>query len=157
MRSIRRPASLVALAALTLLSPGRAGVAAQTGDQSVLGPGLYVFQTRTRSATCDDDERTGYVSSFVAAVQGVPGSRSMRMQLVNSPYWSTWTLQIDAQNRVTGESTLDGASGPSAPRNRFEIRVDRDRFTGTGTRTYARGAQQCSVTYDALLRRIDAL
>jgi len=25
-------------------------------QQAILGPGMYVFQTRTRSATCGDDE-----------------------------------------------------------------------------------------------------
>lgn len=157
MRGLPRTIALIATLASSLVCPGGSSVAAQAGDQRVLGPGVYVFQTRTRSATCDDDERTGYVSSFVAAVQGVPGSRSMRMQLLNSPYWPNWSLQVDAQNRITGDSTLEGASGPSAPRNHFEVTVDRDRFTGTGTRTYTRGGQQCSVTYDALLRRIDAL
>ncbi|MCZ7680515.1 MAG: hypothetical protein M5U28_17825 [Sandaracinaceae bacterium] len=135
MRSIRRPASLVALAALTLLSPGRAGVAAQTGDQSVLGPGLYVFQTRTRSATCDDDERTGYVSSFVAAVQGVPGQpldAHAARQLAVLEHLDAADRRAEPRHRRVHAGRRLGAE---RPRNRFEIRVDRDRFTGTGTRT----------------------
>jgi hypothetical protein len=85
----------------------------------------------------------------------------MRMQLLNSPYWSEWRITVNAQDAVIGESTMNGQRGSSAPRNQFEVRVDRDRFTGTGTRTYTRTAggrtEQCSVTFDALLRRIDAI
>ena len=153
-----RTSMALALAASALLAaPGTA----QTDDQTILGPGLYVFQTRTRSASCGDDERTGYVSSFVAPIHGVPGNRTMRMQLLNSPYWSEWRITISAQDAVIGESTMNGQRGASAPRNQFEVRRDRDRFTGTGTRTYSRTAngrtEQCSVTYDALLRRIDQI
>jgi hypothetical protein len=142
----------------TVAPPERA--AAQTRDeQSVLGPGMYVFQTRTRSATCGDDERTGYVSSFLAPIHGIPGSRSMRMQLVNSPYWSGWSLTVRADGTVVGESTLDGAEGPNAPTNRFEVTRDGDRFTGRGARSYTANVdgrqRRCTVQYDALLRRID--
>lgn len=124
-------------------------------DQRVLGPGMYVFQTRTTRASCDDDERTGYVSSFVAPIHGVPGASTMRMQLLNSPYWSTWSVTVQADGRVVAESTLDGAEGPNAPTNRFEVRREGDRFTGTGVRRYRSGSRQCEVRYDALLRRID--
>jgi hypothetical protein len=157
MRTIRVGLALAVTASALLAVPGTA----QTDSQTILGPGLYVFQTRTRSASCGDDERTGYVSSFVAPIHGVPGSRTMRMQLLNSPYWSEWRITVNAQDAVIGESTMNGQRGPSAPRNQFEVRVDRDRFTGTGTRTYTRTAggrtEQCSVTFDALLRRIDAI
>ena len=157
--STPRVVGLVAILASALSLDASSGAAQDT--QSVLGPGLYVFQTRTRSATCDDDERTGYVSSFVAPIHGVPGARSMRMQLVNSPWWPTWTLEVTPAGRIVGESTMQGQSGPSAARNRFDIGVDRDRFTGTGTRTYTSTVggrpRPCSVTYDALLRRIDSL
>lgn len=157
MRTIRAGLALAVAASALLAVPGTA----QTDTQTILGPGLYVFQTRTRSASCGDDERTGYVSSFVAPIHGVPGSRTMRMQLLNSPYWSEWRITVNAQDAVIGESTMNGQRGPSAPRNQFEVRVDRDRFTGTGTRTYTRTvggrAEQCSVTFDALLRRIDAI
>lgn len=141
---------------------GRTPPADPTGtEQTVLGPGLYVFQTRTRSATCGDDERTGYVSSFVAPIHGVPGSREMRMQLLNTEYWPSWAIEVTAADRVVGHSTMSGQSGPSAPENRFDVSLQGDRFTGQGTRTYTRRVggrtQQCSVTYDALLRRIDQL
>jgi hypothetical protein len=158
MRSIIGRTLAVALLTSALFAhPGTA----QTADQTILGPGLYVFQTRTRSATCADDERTGYVSSFVAPIHGVPGSRTMRMELLNTAYWSTWSITVTAQDRVVGDSTMNGQRGPSAPRNHFEVSVDRDRFTGTGTRTYTRTAggrtEQCSVSFDALLRRIDQI
>lgn len=156
MRSLTR-LSLIALACALLAESG----AAQTDDQAILGPGLYVFQTRTRSATCNDDERTGYVSSFVAPIHGIPGSRRMSMQLLNTNYWSRWTIRVEGDNRVVGDSTMNGARGPSAPRNHFEVTLEGDRFVGTGTRSYTRTVdgerQPCAVTYDALLRRIDQL
>ncbi len=131
--------------------------AAAQGSQTVLGPGMYVFQTRTRSASCDDDEATGYVSTFLAPIHGVPGSREMRMTLSNSEYWPTWRITVDAANRILGDATLAGASGPSAPRNHFSVTRQGDRFTGTGQRTYQANGRECRVEYDALLRRIDQL
>lgn len=157
----RRPIAL----ALGLLTLGAAALSssagrAQSGDQTILGPGLYVFQTRTRTASCDDDERTGYVSTFIAPIHGVPGSRTMRMQLTNSEYWPSWQLTV-ADGAVSGESRLAGSSGANAPTNRFSVRPQGDRFTGRGTRTYTRTeggrSVQCQVEFDALLRRIDML
>lgn len=149
---------LVSILVGALLHPGSWGgvrAAAQDDLQTVLGPGLYVFQTRTSGASCGDDERTGYVSTFIAPIHGVPGSRSMRMQLVNSPYWANWTIRVDASNRIIGDIEVDGRT------NHFEVTANRGRFTGEGVRTYnARidGAmRRCQVTYDALLRRIDGL
>ena len=144
------------------VAPGTgSGASAQEapGAQSVLGPGLYVFQTRTRAASCADDERTGHVSSFFASNHGVPGSRTMHMGLVNSPYWSTWTLTVGADDSITGDAFLDGSSGPSRPTSHFVVTRRDDRFTGEGTRTYEAVIEgtrrRCVVTYDALLRRID--
>lgn len=132
---------------------------AQDAPQTVLGPGLYVFQTRTRTASCQDDERTGYVSSFYAAIHGVPGARRMSMGLLNSPYWATWTLDVSPQDQITGEAFLTGSSGPSRPTSHFVVTRNGDRFTGEGTRTYDAQIEgttrRCVVTYDALLRRLD--
>ena len=54
------------------LAQGDAGAKLDAGSadarQTVLGPGLYVFQTRTRDASCGDSEPDGYVLSFFAAV-----------------------------------------------------------------------------------------
>lgn len=133
-------------------------------DQSVLGPGVYVFQQRTLSATCADDDRTGYVLSFVATIDGVPGSRSMTMKLLGARYWSTWSLTVAANGEVHGESFMDGTTGENRPVNRFRITRDRgrnrDRFTGTGTRSYNRPVngetRRCEVSVEALMRRIDA-
>lgn len=154
--------ALFALSAFLLATLAHdAGARAQTAaDQTVLGPGLYVFQTRTVSASCGDDERTGYVSSWVAAIDGVPGSASMTMHVVDNQYWSTWTLTISADGVISGESFLTGSSGPSRPRNTFHVTRDSGgRFTGRSVRSYQRTeggvAQQCEVTSDALLRRID--
>jgi hypothetical protein len=128
--------------------------------QSVLGPGMYVFQTRTRSATCGDDEVNGYVDSFVAPIHGVPSSRRMTMSLVDTRWWSTWTITVDGEDRIYGDSLLDGGSGPNRPTHHFVVsRRDAARLTGVGVRTYpstvAGAARTCQVFYDALLRRID--
>ena len=129
-------------------------------DQQVLGPGLYVFQTRTVSATCGDDERTGYVASFVAAVDGVPGAATMHMHVVDNQYWPSWNLTISAEGAVHAESFMDGTTGAGRPRSAFTVtRSGPQRFTGQGTRSYQAtvdgAARTCTVTYDALLRRID--
>lgn len=153
-----RLAAALALVIGAGLAPSAPRVRAQEQapeyEQSVLGPGLYVFQTRTVSATCGDDERTGYVSTFVAAIHGIPGSREMRMQLVNSPWWASWTLRVEPSGQIIGDARVEGESRT----NHFEVSRDRrGRFAGQGTRTYRSGQQRCSVTFDALLRRIDGL
>lgn len=156
MRTIIQSLLLALLACVLLQSESTA-----QSEQSILGPGLYVFQTRTREASCGDDSRSGYVSSFVAPIHGVPGSRRMRMQILNSEWWPEWRLQVTADNRVVGDSTMRGQSGPSAPRNHFDVARDGDRFVGQGVRTYTTRVdgrpQECSVTFDALLRQIDLL
>lgn len=144
----------IGLVVMGLLLAADAGA---QSEQSILGPGMYAFQTRTRSASCGDDERTGYVSTFLAPIHGVPGSREMRMTLTNSDYWPVWQITVDPQNHVIGRATLAGASGANAPTNRFEVAWRRDRFVGTGTRQYRRDGRACRVEYDALLRRIDQL
>lgn len=146
--------STAALALLSLLAISGSEARAQN-EQSVLGPGMYVFQTRTRSATCGDDDRTGYVSSFMAPIHGIPGSRTMRTHLANSEYFPNWRITVNAQNHVLGRSTLQGASGPNAPTNEFDVHLERGRFVGTGTRRYRANGRMCEVEYDALLRRID--
>lgn len=161
---MKRATSFVLAGVLSLLfgpfAPARAQDAPVAMDQTVLGPGLYVFQTRTLAATCGDDERTGYVSSFVASIDGVPGSRSMQMHLVDARFWSSWTLTVGADGMIHGESLMDGTTGASRPMNRFDVSRDAtSRFTGRGARSYdatiGGHAQHCEVTFDALLRRID--
>jgi hypothetical protein len=126
--------------------------------QSLLGPGLYVFQTRTRSSSCHDSERDGYVMSFVAAIDGVPGSTTMTMQLVNTPHFVKWSLRVAEEGTLSGSSQMGTASG--APESHFSATLDADRWKGAGARTY-NGVYQgkptrCRVDYDALIRRIDA-
>lgn len=161
MRIVRRVIAwgVVGGAIAVLGSIGSHRASAQE-EQTVLGPGMYVFQTRTRSASCNDDERTGYVSSFVAPIHGVPGSRTMRMQLLNNPYFANWSITVTPQGVIMGESQLEGARSADSPTNRFEVRRQGDRFTGTGSRSYTATVggrrQRCTVEFDALLRRIDA-
>ena len=160
-------AKLVTLGALTLLaftlvgSPIlRAQPSAPTrNDQGVLGPGLYVFQMRILSATCDDADRTGYVTTFVAPIHGIPGSREMSMELLNSQYWPAWNLTVDARGRITGQATIDGRDGSPAATNRFELVRQGPRFTGRGSRNYTSTSggtrRRCEVSYEALLRLLE--
>lgn len=134
----------------------RSDAHAAGATQAVLGPGLYIFQSRTRSSTCGDAEPDGYVLSFVAAIDGIPGDPKMTMQLVNTKYFVDWQIQV-TEKEVLAESRLGTAT--DAPESHFEVRWERDRFKGTGSRTYmgkADGkAQRCRVNYDALLKRLD--
>ncbi|MET0286846.1 MAG: hypothetical protein ABW352_20355 [Polyangiales bacterium] len=151
-----RYASWCLIAFLGVLATFDSHASGQETTQSVLGPGLYVFQTRTRGSLCNDSEKDGYVMSFVAAIDGVPGSTTMTMSLVNNPHFSKWSL------RVTDE-TLAGAAkmGTTAggPESHFTATLDGDRWKGTGARTYNSVFEgkptRCRVDYDALLRRID--
>jgi hypothetical protein len=125
--------------------------------QNVLGPGLYVFQTRTRSSTCGDAERDGYVLSYVAAINGVPGSVAMSMEVVNTPHFKSWSLQVSKENVLEGESRIGIAA--DAPDAHFTVSRDGERWKGTGFRTYPGKLDgkptRCRVEFDALLRRVD--
>jgi hypothetical protein len=150
--------AVLSLAAVTLSPslPTLASAHAEESKQAVLGPGLYIYQQRVREATCHDAEPDGYVLSFMAAIDGVPGSIGMTMQLVNTAYFKDWTLKISG-NQVVGNSRIGKtADGPDA---HFEVTKDGDRFKGTGYRSYNGSyngkPQRCKVSYDALLKRLD--
>jgi len=154
----RRLSLLLATLAALLTALPTPGLT-QDFEQEVLGPGLYIFQTRVRGATCNDDFRTGYVTSFFASVDGVPGERSMQMTLLNSPYWPTWQLKIDPDGQIAGIIKIDG-DGPRASReSRFSAKKDSNRFTGVGSRSYwsqiSGQWRRCTVHFDVLLRRFD--
>ncbi len=149
---------MVALTVLAFLGLRDAPVRAEgAGKQSVLGPGMYVFQTRIRNSTCGDAEADGYVLSFMAAVDGVPGSTEMKMELVNTSYFKSWALKITDGKEVLGESRASNAT--DSPESHFEAKWDKDRFKGTGSRSYMGSVggkpQRCRVNFDALLRRLD--
>ena len=125
----------------------------------MLTPGLYLFQTRTRSGNCNDAPRTGYITSAIATLDGVPGSRTLTMQLMNSKYWPTWTLTISAQNVILGEAFMGGGKDDSKGSSRFEISAKKERFQGIGARTYPGQIDgkpaRCTLEYDALLKPLD--
>jgi hypothetical protein len=125
--------------------------------QAILGPGLYVFQTRIRNSTCGDADKDGYVVTYLATIDGVPGAIDMTMELVNTEHFKNWQLKV-AGKAVLGESRM--GTGGDAPDSHFEVALDKDRFKGTGSRSYnGKGPdgkpQRCRVNYDALLRRLD--
>ncbi len=127
-----------------------------SATQSVLGPGLYVFQTRIRNSTCGDAEPDGYVLSFFAAIDGIPGSVSMKMELLNTAYFKTWSLNVSGDT-ISGSSKIGKtADGPEA---QFTVTKDGNRFKGTGHRSYNGSVdgkpQRCKVSYDALIKRLD--
>jgi hypothetical protein len=132
---------------------------AEQPPQTLLMPGLYLFQTRTRDGSCNDAPRTGYVTSSVATLDGVPGSRSMTMQLLNSKYWPTWTLTITDQDTIVGTANMSGAKDDSNGSSRFEMKIKKDRFQGVGARSYPGQADgknvRCTLNYDVLLKVLD--
>jgi stress-induced morphogen len=125
--------------------------------QTVLGPGLYVFQTRTRDSTCGDAEPDGYVLTFFAAIHGIPHAVSMKMELVNTAYFKDWQLSINNNSQIVGQSRI--GTSTDGPESHFDVKLEGDRFKGTGARTYnstVNGKKvRCQVNYDALVRRLD--
>jgi hypothetical protein len=153
-------AAITGLVALPGVAPSAsiAEAQAQRDTQDVLGPGLYVFQTRLDHSSCGDSGASGSVTSYFAAVDGIPGSRQMTMHLLNSDHWSTWTLTVTAENQIIGDAQQDGVTGPGRGDSHFELSQDRGKFTGRGSRSYSAtiGGQvrRCRMAYDALLRRL---
>lgn len=137
-------------------SAARAQAPGDLPPQTILPPGLYLFQTRTRDGSCNDAPRTGYVTSAVATLDGVPGARTMTMQLLNSKYWPTWTLTVDADNTIRASAFMNGAKDDKAGSSSFELREKKDRYQGTGTRSYNAQVDgkttRCKLNYDALLK-----
>jgi hypothetical protein len=161
LRTSSGPRSLCWLALAAGLTAGvsAAQPPAAEAPQSVLPPGLYLFQTRTREGNCPDATRTGYVTSAVATLDGVPGARSMTMQLLNSKYWPTWNLTVGADDAIQGEAYRNGGKDPAAGVSRFDLRRKKDRFQGVGARTYSQVVDgkmtECVLHYDALLKPLD--
>lgn len=139
----------LALLALTFVPHESAGA---QNTQGVLGPGLYVFQTRLDEATCEADSNSGFVTSYFAAIDGVPGSTTMTMKLQNSQFWPEWQLNIASDGTIRA-TARNGALEQSAT-----MRLNGSRFTGRGFRTYdqtVRGQRRrCRMEYDALLRKL---
>ncbi len=133
----------------------RAQGEARSYDQEILGPGLYAYQTRVREATCGDDSQTGFVSTFMGSINGIPGSRSMEMKLINNRYWPEWTITVRPDGTVVGAARVSGETREAG----FEVRRDEGRFVGTGSRTYQTTIngerRNCTVHVDVLLRRFD--
>ena len=134
-------------------------VSAQTPDQTILGPGLYAFQNRLDRATCGDSSNSGYVNTYIAAVNGIPGSSAMEMSLPDSSYWTEWRLGITAEGHIVGVSQQDGVTGPDRGDSHFDLTRSGDQFTGRGARSYMSTVngqrRRCTVEFDTLLRRID--
>lgn len=128
---------------------------AQKDQQKVVPPGLYLLQTRTRKGSCDDAPRTGYVTSSMATLDGVPGSREMTLQVLNSKWWPSWSLSIEGEHTIRGSAVMFGGTDTSKGTSSFEVHPYKDRFQGTGTREYPRGSQRCTLDYDVLLKCID--
>ncbi len=141
--------TLLAFAALLFTSVAARDTAGAQDTQGVLGPGLYVFQTRLDRATCEDDSETGYVTSYFAAIDGTPASRRMSMKLTNSTHWPEWQLTIAPDGQIVATATNGSLH------QRAEMRPNGSRFTGRGYREYqGRGGRRCRFEYDALLRKL---
>lgn len=150
-------AGALALCLLGLGSDDGAATAhAQLGEQKVLPPGLFVYQTRTRNGTCPDAPRTGFVRSAVATLDGIPGARTMTMKLPNSKYWPTWQITVTGDDVIVGAANLMGAKDNSKGDVHFELKATKDRFQGVGSRNYLSKIKgkmtRCTLHFDALLK-----
>lgn len=147
---------VVVLALSAQLLGAEVQAAPTEAKQAILGPGLYAFQTRVRNSTCGDALPDGYVVTYLASIDGVPGAVDMAMELINTAHFKRWKLKV-AGNSVLGEARMGDA--PDAPDSHFEVTLDKDRFKGTGSRSYNAKVDgkttRCRVNYDALLRRLD--
>jgi hypothetical protein len=164
LKKVKAPESiaLACIAGLALLVGfiriGSTAEAQHGASQRVLGPALYVFQTRLDHSSCGDSGASGSVTSYFAAIDGIPGSREMTMHLLNSNWWSTWRLTVTAEGQVVGDSQQDRVEGPRRGDSHFELTRDGEKFTGRGSRSYTATIdghpQRCRMSYDALLRRL---
>lgn len=134
---------------------------AEPPPQTILPPGVYLLQTRTRSGTCGDAPRTGYVTSALATMDGVPGSRTMTLKVMNSKWWPKWTLTVTPDDTIVATANMFGGKDPTKGTSRFELRAHKDRFQGKGTREYPNHSKgpdepaRCSLLYDALLKQVE--
>lgn len=148
-----RPALTMSLLAMFLGAPALAQD--EEDQQTALAPGVYSFQTRLDHSSCGDRVTSGVVRTYVAVVSGIPGSREMSMQLINSDWWSTWTLRITVEGHVIGDAQQDRVTGPARGDSHFELRLAGDKLSGRGSRSYTqrRGGEsvRCRMSYDALL------
>lgn len=131
--------------------------AQRQGQQRILGPGTYVYQTRLDNATCQDNSTSGFVTSYFAAIDGIPGAWEMQMNLLNSEFWPEWTITV-RDGTIVGDATMRGRSGNAAPRSHFEVTRDGDQFEGRGWREYTMTtngvSRRCRNEFDVLLRQL---
>lgn len=96
---------------------------------------------------------------MVATLDGVPGSRTMMLQVIDSKYWPNWTLTVDAKNVIVGDAVMFGGNDKSKGTSHFELSEKKDRFQGVGSRTYPSTVNgkttSCTLNYDVLLKLID--
>jgi hypothetical protein len=158
MSRLRRHVVRFALLLFVLLPAGSVtttSAVAQDYDQTVLGPGLYAYQTRVTGATCGDDRQTGYVSTFMGTIDGIPGHRHMQMKLINNRYWREWDITVRRGGVIVGESEVREQEREA----HFEVRRRGGRFVGEGSRSYFSTVdgerRRCTVNVDVLLRRFD--
>lgn len=150
----RSSLGLVALAAASLM-PASAP-AQPEAPQTLLGPGLYVFQTRLDHATCGESSDSGKVTSYFAALDGRPGAREMKMSLLNSPHWPTWTVTVSSENKIYGDAQQANVAGPHRGEAHFELELQRGKLMGRGSRAWTMRVDgkptRCRMAFDALLK-----
>jgi hypothetical protein len=152
--AMRRWAGVVA--ALAMSVPAWSAPA-QPDPQTVLAPGLYVFQTRLDHSSCGASG-SGDVTSYFASIDGRPGAREMKMSLMNSEHWPEWRITIPADDKVYGDAQQAKVTGPHRGEAHFELKVERGKFVGRGSRAWSQRVDgkmtRCRMAYDALLKRL---
>jgi hypothetical protein len=154
MGSSKRKRTWIAVWAAMSFTPLAAP--AQSDSQSILAPGLYVFQTRLDHATCGESSSSGNVTSYFATLDGRPGAREMKMTLMNSEYWPEWTVRIPEGNKVYGDAQQAKVTGPHRGEAHFELELKRGKLVGRGSRAWSQRVNgemtRCRMAYDALLK-----
>ena len=149
----------IALVALAFTLSSDASGQQVRSEQDVLGPGVYIYQTRLDRATCEEDSVRGYVTSYYAAIDGTPGAREMTMSLLNTQSWPRWTLVVRRDGTLVGDASFRNQNNPNQPRAHFEVRRQGEQLVGRGYREYFQTIngrrRRCRNEFDALLKRLD--
>ncbi len=150
----RRFLGFAAAFACAALSPAEAP--ADRDVQTILPPGLYVFQTRLDHATCGESSSSGNVTSYFAALDGRPGAREMTMTLLNSSNWPAWKITIRGTDKVIGDAQQANVVGPHRGEAHFELQLARGKLVGRGSRAWTQRVDgeptRCRMAFDALLK-----
>lgn len=147
----------IAMAALfASIAVARTAPAQDETPQTILPPGLYVFQTRLDHSSCGESSSSGNVTSYFATIDGRPGAREMKMRLMNSDHWPEWTITVPEDRKLYGDAQQAKVTGPHRGEAHFELELKRGKLVGRGSRAWTQRVNgeptRCRMAFDALLK-----